>query len=132
MTSLGGAMGNASSTEELNKLLNEATNHAYQNMQIQIPNLSDIEGFKNSQNPFLNSTHQPAQSIPAYPASKPSTPNQAYTKPHSTTKTASPKQQELIQKLCNEHPKTLILFLRLLVKIYLRLPVQKLMKLSKK
>lgn len=43
LTSLGGAMGNVTNTEDLNHLLNEATNHSYQNMQNQPPNLSDID-----------------------------------------------------------------------------------------
>lgn len=107
MTSLGGVIGNVTSTDDFNNLLNEATNHAYQNMQIQTPNLSGFEISQNNQNLPVSSNHQPAQSIPAYPVPKPSTTKQSYTKPHSTTKTASSKQQDLIQKLCNERGKDL-------------------------
>lgn len=105
ITSLGGAIGDVQSTDDLNKLLNEAAKQSYQNMQIQMPNLSGFEGSQNAQNPFINSTHLPAQNLTAVPAPKPSMPKQVYSKPHSTTKTASPKQQELIQKLCNEQCK---------------------------
>lgn len=105
-TSLGGAIGNVTNSEDLNHLLNEATNHSYQNIQNQTPNLPGINTVKNLKI-TASSSHQPSQNIPSEPASKPSAQKPPYTKPHSTTLTASPKQQNLIQKLCSERSQNL-------------------------
>lgn len=43
LTRLGDTMSNITNTEDLNHLLNEATNHSYQNLQNQPPNLPDID-----------------------------------------------------------------------------------------
>lgn len=99
-TSLGGAMGNVTNSEELNKLLNEATNCSYQNMQVQAPNFSESELSQRNKNNTSSSNYQPAQSITTEPISKRQSSKQYYS--HSTTKTASESQQNLIQKLCQE------------------------------
>lgn len=106
-TSLGGAMGSVTNSEDLNHLLNEATNHSYQNLQNQAPNLPSINTVKNLEMATSSSIHQPAPNIPSEPTPKPSVQKQPYTKTHSTTLPASQKQQELIQKLCNERGKDL-------------------------
>lgn len=106
-TSLGGAVGNVNSTEDLNKLLNEAANHAQKNMHFQTPSFSALKQAEATLKPHVCSIHQPSQNIPSEPASKPSIQKQPYTKPHSTTLTASQKQQDLIEKLCNERGKDL-------------------------
>lgn len=104
-TSLGGAMGNVTNSKELNKLLNEATNCSYQNMQVQTPNFSESELLQRNKNNTSSSNYQPAQSITTEPISKRQSSKQYYS--HSTTLTASPKQQDLIETLCNEKGKDL-------------------------
>lgn len=99
-TSLGGAMGNVTNSKELNNLLNEATNCSYQNMQVQAPNFSESELLQRNKNNTSSSNYQPAQSITIEPISKQQSSKQYYS--HSTTKTASESQQNLIQKLCQE------------------------------
>lgn len=47
-TSLGGAIGTVQTTEDLNELLNEATKHSYQNMQVQVTNFQGIEQVQNN------------------------------------------------------------------------------------
>lgn len=67
-TSLGGAIGNVTNSEDLNQLLNEATNHSYRNMQNQTPILPGIntaqspETTLNSSNMSKISRHPPYQS----------------------------------------------------------------------
>lgn len=104
---LGGAMGTVQTTEDLNNLLNEATKQSYQNMQVQVPIFQGIEQVQNVQNQSVCSIIQPTQTIPTQPAPEQHAPKQPYTKPHSTTKTASQSQQTLIKKLCNERGKDL-------------------------
>lgn len=50
ITSLGGAIGTIQTTEDLNKLLNEATNHSYQNIQLQTPYFQGLEQAQNKKN----------------------------------------------------------------------------------
>lgn len=59
-TSLGGAIGNVSNSEDLNHLLNEAVNHSYQNLQNQAPNLPGITSVKNPEITASSSIHQSA------------------------------------------------------------------------
>ena len=99
-TSLSGAMGNVTNSKELNKLLNEATNCSYQNMQVQAPNFSESELSQRNKNNTSSSNYQPAQSITTEPISKRQPSKRYYS--HSTTKTASESQQNLILKLCQE------------------------------
>lgn len=106
-TSLGGAMGSVTNSEDLNHLLNEATTHSYQNLQNQTPNLPGVNIVKNIEIAASSSIHQPAPNIPSEPVSKPSVQKQPYTKTHSTTLPASQKQQELIKSLSNETSKNL-------------------------
>lgn len=107
MTSLGGAIGTVQTTEDLNKLINEATKHSYQNMEVQTPNFQGVEQAQNSKIQPICSIPQPAQTIPAKPMPERHASKQAYTKPHSTTKPASQSQQNLIQNLCKEKGKDL-------------------------
>lgn len=107
MTSLGGAIGTVQTTEDLNKLLNEATKQSYQNMQLQTPYFQGVEQAQNTKIQPICSIHQPVQNIPAQPMPERHSPKQAYTKPHSTTRTASASQQNLIQNLCKEKGKDL-------------------------
>lgn len=105
-TALGGAVGNVNSTEDLNKLLNEAASHAQQNMHLQTPSFSALKQAEDISKNDACSIHQPSQNIPSKPI-KSSVQKTPYTKPHSTTLTASQKQQNLIEKLCNERGKDL-------------------------
>ncbi len=107
ITSLGGAIGTIQTTEDLNNLLNEATNHSYQNMQLQTPYFQGLEQAQSTKIQPICSIPQPAQNIPAQPMPERHAPKQAYTKPHSTTRIASESQQNLIQKLCKEKGKDL-------------------------
>lgn len=107
MTSLGGAIGTIQTTEDLNKLLNEATNHSYQNIQLQTPYFQGLEQAQNKKIQSICSIPQPTQNIPAQPMPERHAPKQAYTKLHSTTRPASASQQNLIQNLCKEKGKDL-------------------------
>lgn len=102
ITSLGGAISTVQTTEDLNNLLNEATKHSYQNMQLQTPYFQGLEQAQSTKIQPICSIPQPAQNIPAQPMPERHAPKQAYTKPHSSTKPASASQQNLIQKLCKE------------------------------
>lgn len=107
-TSLGGAIGNVTNSEDLNYLLNEATNHSYQNMQNQTPILPSINTAQSPETTLSSSNLQPAQNIPSPPIPKRQLPKQPYSKPHSTTRTASASQQNLIKNLCQEKGKDLV------------------------
>lgn len=102
ITSLGGAIGTVQTTEDLNNLLNEATNHSYQNMQLQTPYFQGLEQAQSTKIQPICSIPQPAQNIPAQPMPEWHAPKQPYTRPHSKTLPASPKQQSLISTLCKE------------------------------
>lgn len=107
MTSLGGAIGTVQTTEDLNKLLNEATKQSYQNMHLQTPYFQGLEQAQSTKMQPICSIPHPTQNIPAQPMPERHTSKQAYTKPHSTTRPASQSQQNLIQNLCKEKGKDL-------------------------
>ena len=73
----------------------------------QVPNFQGLEQAKTLEIQPICSTPQPTQTIPSNPIPERHTPKQAYTKPHSTTRTASQSQQNLIQNLCKEKDKDL-------------------------
>lgn len=104
-TSLGGAIGTVQTTEDLNNLLNEAAKQSYQNRQYQMPNFQGVEQAPIAKNQSNCSIPQVTQNIPAQPTPERQASKRPYTKSHSTTLPASPKQQNLIQNLCNEKNK---------------------------
>lgn len=106
-TSLGAAIGTGQTSKDLNKLLNEAAKQSHQNIPHQVPNFQGLEQAQPLEIQQVCSTPQPTQTIPSNPIPERHTPKQAYTKPHSKTKTASSKQQDLIQTLCKEKGKDL-------------------------
>lgn len=106
-TSLGAAIGTGQTSKDLNNLLNEATKQSHQNMPHQVPNFQGLEQAKTLEIESVCSTPQPTQTIPSNPTPERRSPKQSYTKPHSTTRTASQSQQNLIQNLCKEKDKDL-------------------------
>lgn len=106
-TSLGGAIGTVQTTEDLNNLLNEATKRSYQNRQLQMPNFQRVEQAQITNIQPSCSIPQTTPNIPNQPIPEQHAPKQAYTKPHSKTKIASPSQQNLIKTLCKERGKDL-------------------------
>lgn len=68
-TSLGGAIGTVQTTEELNKLINEATKQSQQNMPTQMPNFHGVEQAQIAK----------VQSSCSYPSDYPKYPNSACT-----------------------------------------------------
>lgn len=73
----------------------------------QVPNFQGLEQAKTLEIESVCSTPQPTQTIPSNPTPERRSPKQSYTKPHSTTRTASQSQQNLIQNLCKEKGKDL-------------------------
>ncbi len=106
-TSLGGAIGTIRTSEDYNKLINEAITYSYQNMHIQAPNMQGISDIKEAQIPPCSSSHQLSQNTINQPLQKQHSQKQGYSKQHSTTRRASEAQQNLIRNLCNEKGKDL-------------------------
>lgn len=131
ITSLGGAIGTIQTTEDLNKLLNEATNHSYQNIQLQTPY---FQGLEQAQNKKIQSIC----SIPSLPKiSQPSLCQigtlqnkliQNRTAPQDQLQQAS---KILFKTYAKKKAKTLIQSLPIIIKIYQLSPVPKQIRLFK-
>lgn len=131
ITSLGGAIGNVIDSDDLNHLLNEATNHSYQNMQLQTPYFQGLEQAQNTKySQSVVSPTLPKLSLLILYLSG-TLQNKLIQNRTAPQKPPQQASKILSKNYAKKKTKILMQFLPLLIKIYQLSPVPKQIRLFK-